>query len=351
MALFKPWTWFQSEERKLKMEELRLKIEEARLNIQVLTNTLFGQSETLINKSTVKPFKVKNIRYVGGTTIAVLDNGEILVKENTALGFYDLMKQVTEEKAFRAAFAEETIIEEKKDKKVEVETEEERKEVRDNFGVLRHNSDFIVEGKDVFFKNVRLPLPASVLGSFIEIEEKKLLAQEEDEEEYWTERYEALKMFWYWTALNPIEASRNDLLSFVKRENISITTNGMLEMYRRIIKVGEDEGKVDFISNNYFKVKKQKKGPANFDVWEEENGDFVLVKKEVSPMGLPYKTLLGNLKELYEGLSKLKTNKYTDNHTRTKNIYVGSVYKEDEDKIDLNNAVDCSNGLMCSPLI
>jgi hypothetical protein len=55
--------------------------------------------------------------------------------------------------------------------------------------------------------------------------------------------------------------------------------------------------------------------------------------------------LIGVVGELYEKLGEVLENNFTDAHTRKKFIQVGSIYREDEDKIDLSNRVSCSRGL------
>jgi hypothetical protein len=57
------------------------------------------------------------------------------------------------------------------------------------------------------------------------------------------------------------------------------------------------------------------------------------------------RTVIGNLETLYNGLPSMQENHFTDNHTHKMTIKIGEVYKEDEDKIDLDNTVSCGAGL------
>ena len=148
-------------------------------------------------------------------------------------------------------------------------------------------------------------------------------------------------MFTFWLLLNPIESSRNDCLDFVKKNDIQLTTNGLLVCYRKVVSSGsKNKELIKFISESYFKIKKWKKSPKQYEVFDD-NG-FVITQGDKRH---DYNNHKGNLAELYQNLHTLKENTYTDNHTKTKIIKVGSIYKEDEDKIDLDNTRDCSSGL------
>jgi len=335
MKFFKPWTWFQSEERKLQLEALKLQIQYFSMMLErERANPLPPTEEIKLvveeKETYAKPYQ--SIRYINGTVVVVMHDGSTLTKQNVSRTFYQNVCNCSSIEEVQDLMF---------DVPVEVETQEEREMVQDNLAILRVNKDFTVTDDGVvYLKKVNLPMPASVTGTFIEILEKMALGDKEMEEPY-----EALKMFWYWTALNPVESSRRDLLNFVKNKDIKITKNGLLEMYRRIVSVNKDEKvtdktKIDFISNSYTKVKFWKKNPTKFKICEE-NGSYSLIKEEKPDVG----TLVGNLYDLYKNLSVQEENRYTDNHTHTKDIRIGAVYKEDEDKIDLNNREDCSNGL------
>lgn len=217
--------------------------------------------------------------------------------------------------------------------------------VEESKHILLGDKDFEKRGNDLFLKGVNLALVPVVLASFIEIAEK--ISAESDTVVYGElEEYnEALKMFWRWTALNPIESSRRDLLTFVKQNDISITSNGLLELFRRICKVENTTNNelLEYVSEQYIKVKKAKKGPGNFLVYKE-SGEYTLYKNDPE-LALGDLEYIGNLKDLYNTLKESEENIYTDNYTHTKEIKIGYVYKEDENKIDLDNTVSCSNGL------
>lgn len=347
MKFFKPWTWFQSEERALKLEQLKLEIEKARLGIEMMRMQLHmnqiplnTQQSTAVVKDvpTEKPYK--SLRLIDTTILLTLHDGSILSKDDVDMDFYDKVSNCSTEKQVITMFLPK--IEQVISKEVEIETPEERQIVIDNFAVLRSNPDFTIIENKVYLSNISLEMPASVIGSFIEVQEKLLLAKagKQDTEEL-EETYQALKMFWYWTALNPIEESRRDLLAFVKNRDITITKNGLLQMYRKIVSVSnEDNGLHEAIGLEYGKIKKWKKSPSSYHLYLTEEGNYV-----AKTHGQDKWQDKGNLQELYNELPNMGQNRYTDNHTHTKDIRIGQIYKEDEDKIDLNNQRDCSNGL------
>jgi hypothetical protein len=356
MSFFKPWTWFSSEERKNKLEEQKLQIEhqklknrELELRIQALelstSKPMSVVKETPAPVVAIKKEKIyASLRMTDDTVIVVLKDGRTFSKEvNEEQLFFDIKNANTVEEIISLMTSDELlkVIEEEQGDTIVKDTEEEKAIVKENKHLLQDHPDFVVEGDEIFLVGVKLPMPKAITASFMEMVEKMSLYP--DNEEY-KEDYESLKMFWYWTALNPIESSRNDLINFVRRHDVNITKNGLLEMYRKVVKVKgktSNEAEVDFISKSYLQVKKWKKSPANFNVWYSHK-EYKIEKVDKK---LEDKVCIGNLAELYSNLSNVEGNVYTDSHTHTKVIKVGHVYQEDEDKIDLNNKIECSGGL------
>ena len=212
--------------------------------------------------------------------------------------------------------------------------------------ILSSNSNFEIEGDKVYLKGIKsIAIPSSIVGEFIrlhsEINYYKYQSLYSTPVKTYKEEFDALLMFTFWLLLNPIESSRNDCLDFVKKNDIQLTTNGLLVCYRKVVSSGsKNKELIKFISESYFKIKKWKKSPKQYEVFDD-NG-FVITQGDKRH---DYNNHKGNLAELYQNLHTLKENTYTDNHTKTKIIKIGSIYKEDEDKIDLDNTVPCSSGL------
>ena len=217
--------------------------------------------------------------------------------------------------------------------------------------ILSTNDNFEIEGDKVYLKGIKsIAIPSSIVAEFIRLQEN-LEAVKTDNTNLekitlYEEEFNALLMFTFWLLLNPIESSRNDCLDFVKKNDIQLTSNGLLVCYRKIVSKGsKNKELIKFISENYFKKKKQKKSTKNYFIYSRL-GDYMLCKNNKLPKdNNPYWVNEGNLHELYQNLRTLKENTYTDNHTKTKTIKIGSIYKEDEDRIDLDNTISCSSGL------
>lgn len=221
--------------------------------------------------------------------------------------------------------------------------------------ILSSNSNFEIENEKVYLKGIKsIAIPISIVSEFIrlhsEINYYKYQSLYSTPVKEYKEEFDALLMFTFWLLLNPIESSRNDCLDFVKKNDIQLTSNGLLICYRKVVSTGNEKKElIKFISENYFKKKKQKKSAKNYSIYFSDDFEGYKIIKTNKICQIEFQdrnhSILGNLHELYQNLHTLKENTYTDNHTKTKTIKVGSIYKEDEDKIDLDNTVSCSSGL------
>lgn len=344
---FFSFEWLSSKERQKQKEDMVIKLAEMEKNSVKPTekgDELQEEFRKQVLEAPMKPFK--SCRLIGGkTVVVVLHDGTNLSKNSPEL--IGKVRQAQSEEEIIELF---TIRETVGIGKIE-ETAQEKQLVMGNRKILLNNEDFVIENENTFLKNIPLAIPAIVLASFIELCEKiehleymESMLEEgmiiEGLDELY-ENYEALKAFWAWTALNPIESSRRDLLNFVKKNNITITSNGLLVMYRRVVKKKEENHElIQFVSNQYNKIKKWKKSPKNYEIFN----DGGLILQEVGTNN-GTNGWVGNLEELYLDLPNMQGHTYTDGHTRKKDIRVGQVYREDEDKIDLDNSRACSSGL------
>lgn len=214
--------------------------------------------------------------------------------------------------------------------------------------ILSSNSNFEIENDKVYLKGIKsIAIPSSIVAYFISLLENINNTSNINEINNLKEEFNALLMFTFWLLLNPIESSRNDCLTFIKKNDIQLTSNGLLVCYRKVVSRGSNNKElIKFISENYFKIKKWKKSTKNYNVhYGESTGYFLMGLANNDHQGSNDKSFIGNLHELYQNLHTLKENTYTDNHTKTKIIKIGSIYKEDEDRIDLDNTIPCSSGL------
>lgn len=242
--------------------------------------------------------------------------------------------------------------EEIKDSDFDLEVE---KTITPLINILSSNSNFEIENDKVYLKGIKsIAIPSSIAAEFIrlhsEINYYKYQSLYSTPVKEYKEEFDALLMFTFWLLLNPIESSRNDCLDFVKKNDIQLTSNGLLICYRKVVSKGsKNKELIKFISENYFKKKKQKKSAKNYSIYFSDDFEGYKIIKTNKICQIEFQdrnhSILGNLHELYQNLHTLKENTYTDNHTKTKTIKVGSIYKEDEDKIDLDNTISCSSGL------
>lgn len=227
---------------------------------------------------------------------------------------------------------------------------EESEIVKPFLSIFDSVDDFEVVGDKLFFRNIRsVEIPPLIVARFVELLEgiKHNVIQPNFEGEQLKEELKSLKAFTYWLLLNPIESARKDALNFIRKNQLPITSNGMLVTFRKVVsKVKTNKELVKFISESYFKVKKNKKSPKNYEIFDDNPLICVSGNKKHD-----YNNHVGNLYELYHNLSQFEENIFTDNHTKSKTIRIGEVYKEDEDVIDLDNTKNCSSGLMCSPSV
>ena len=215
--------------------------------------------------------------------------------------------------------------------------------------ILSTNDNFEIEGDKVYLKGIKsIAIPSSIVAEFIRLESER---QENCKKDYGIdyiskdydldEEFNALLMFTYKLLLNPIEQSRQDCLEYVKKYDIKLTNTGNMIMYRRIVSVdNSNKDLIDFVSKQYLKVKSWKKNPGNYEIFDD-NG-LVLAQGDKRH---DYNNHKGNLKDLYNSLSTLEENRYTDDYTKSYDIRIGEVYKIREEDIDINKHGSCGGAL------
>jgi len=233
-----------------------------------------------------------------------------------------------------------------KEKEPENTVEQEESEIVKPFlGIFEGVDDFEVVGDKLFFKNIKsIEIPSLIAAAFVELIEKhrdyvdgqiQTGYLEEDE------TYQSLKMFTLKLLLNPLEESRNQLLTFVRNNSIQVSRFGNLVLYRACYESNESNELVKFVAKEYLKLKAWKKAPRNYEVYDTVEGLKATDKGEIYQDD--YK---GNLAKLYEELPKLqeKGKHYYSSHGKKK-IVIGDVYKIDDSEVDLNSDVCHSGGL------
>lgn len=333
--------WLNSEEREI------LKAAKEKKDFPVIEPVVV-KPEPQIEIST-KPYK--NIFYSNGNLTVVFKDGTMISKSDVNQDIFVSIRDSDSQNHIENLLVQK-IVEPVTAPKQEFETKEERDLVSDNLEVFSGNPDFEVKGKDVFLKGVNLAMPASVIASFIELLEKRDAQKEtaQTKGEYFPgawqsldEQLEALKMFWLKLALNTLPQSREDLLTFVRRNDVRITGNGNLVLYRRIVsKDGADQKLVTFVSQEYYRIKKSGLDTRNFAIAKNvDDYELVDLEKYDGTGNVPFV----NLQVAYLELPTYESNTFTAWHDPKVDIKIGGIYKIPEKGINLNNGLCAAGGL------
>lgn len=344
--------WLSSKERK-ELNALRDENKQLTEKSMALVEKFSKQEDlgpTYPANSTERPYK--NLFYNNETLTVVFQDKSILHKTPVTQDEYNSIKNSSTRDEIEELMGNKQIA---PINLVEIDTPSEIEAVRQSLDIFQGNSDFEVINGELFLKGVSIPVPTVIAGSFIEILENinhiqvGIFLKDRDfpELEEFEESYEALKMFWLKLALNGLEQSRQDLLSFVRKNDVKITRNGNLVLYRRIVSLKAEKAEKDliaFISQEYFKIKRWKKATINYYIWKNiQTGTLSLTQHSGIDTDNVEKCL-GNLNDLYKNLDKRESNKFTSAHNKGRyTIKVGTIYKEDEGKINLDNG-NCGAG-------
>jgi len=280
----------------------------------------------------------KNILYSNGIVTVVMNDGTVLSKSAPISLVEQLKKCTDQEMIFKIMGVPVEKIDEDANKGQE--RKEEQRVANKGIEFLADHEDFIVNGTSAFLKGVKLELPPVIIASFAEIianMEENTYAEAFQE---WEKYFRALKMFWLQLALSPLEQCREDLLTFVKKNDVRITPNGNLVLYRRIVSIGGMEKPYTrFVSQEYFRIKKWKKSPKNYFV-VDDYGEYKVVNDPKT------QGVIGSLYDLYHTLAETEENKFTSSHNKGKHIIkIGSVYKIPDTQINLDNGLCAAGGL------
>lgn len=222
--------------------------------------------------------------------------------------------------------------------------------------ILSEIDDFEVVGEDVFLKGVKsIAIPSSIVAEFIRIVSEMDKNREKDYGlEYISkdadlgEEYNSLLMFTYKLLLNPLKESREQLLNFVKKNDVKITSYGNLVLYRACWEAeNESDALVKFVAKEYLKIKSWKKSARNYNVhFSETIGYFLMGIANNEHKGANDLSFIGNLAELYAKLPEMQSEgkQYYSDHGKKK-IVIGDIYKIDDSEVNLDSGVCHSGGL------
>lgn len=222
----------------------------------------------------------------------------------------------------------ELLIEGYKTKKEVIETHNKSIEKLDD--IFSAYPDLFEHKNEAYYrKGIEVSLPETIINAYLDPKSD----------------FKSIDNFWLWLCLNPNEESRQDLITFIKHHGMHITKEGLVLGYRRVIsKQNSNKAYIDFISNEYLKVKtKWKKNPSDFFVYQieytENDTQFVVSHSSKNFEG----KLIGNLKELYLNLDSEEI-QFTDAHTRSYDYKIGIENRMDRSQGNQSNLVSCSTG-------
>lgn len=202
-------------------------------------------------------------------------------------------------------------------------------QLKSNLSAIEKTGGFEYRGGSLYMKGIDLTIPRLLV--------QELAASIE------TERFEALKKFWILCSLNPNPQARQDLFAFLEKSNFTITSTGLFVAYRNVAikNAGQDRVLAEFVNSCVPKVKAWKKSAKNFDVFQNNEGDYLIIDTKKRKTD-PEEQLVGNLEELLETMTDEVV--YTDNHTRTFTIKIGEPVIMPREQCDDNAGKDCSAG-------
>lgn len=228
---------------------------------------------------------------------------------------------------------------------VETNHNDVEKELVSNFlDIFDGADDFEMVGNSVYFTSVKsVEIPSLIVAKFVELISEMEVKRQDNYYEFTKleQEYQSLKAFTLKLLLNPLQSSREQLLTFVRNNSVTITSNGNLVLYRACYEGNESNELVKFIAKEYLKLKAWKKAPSQYEVYDD-NGYVAVHTDKLNE----YNKYVGNLAGLYLQLPEMqkKGKQYYSSHGKKK-IVIGDIYKIDDEAVDLNADVCHSGGL------
>jgi hypothetical protein len=251
----------------------------------------------------------------------VLNDGNIITKTNaTYEDFKTAQNARTEAELFNLAMSQEA----REEKRAYEADLAKARAIQAGLEKLKTINDFTVnQDGSVYLKGISRSLPQILVEEFLTIigsyDELGWLPGDINHHLQHHESYQALKRFFMWCCLNPRAEVAHELYRFLKENSFRITKQGFFVALRNVVSLCDDTELVDFVSNSYNKIKAiWKKDPNNYYV-VRTNGQLSLVTDIVNFEG----TVEGKLTQLYLDLPNMKSNRYTDDWTKTFDIRVG----------------------------
>ena len=266
----------------------------------------------------VKPYK--HLKMVNDVLTIVLNDGNILTKSNATQDDFKTAQNAASEAVLFNLVMSQDVRAEKEAREADIARARAMQQGLEKLSALK---DFIVKDSSVYLKGINRSLPQLLVEEFLVIVdryENNAFTRDLQNALDLDEEFQSLKRFFMWCCLNPRAEVAHELYRFLKENSFRITKQGFFVALRNVVSLCDDTELVDFVSNSYNKIKAiWKKNPDEFRVVKTDDGDYSLEKVTESPNG----EIVGNLTSLYLDLPQMKSNRYTDDWTKTFDIRVG----------------------------
>ena len=337
--------WFKQELAKLQLEEQRIKNEMMKIEMEQKRKEMLADEEEEEEEEDdlddnswedddfedddedpyvyVKPYK--HLKMVNDILTIVLNDGKIITKSKATQEDYKTATQAMSESDLFSIVMSQEVREDKMKRDAEISR---YKAIAKGLELLKSFKDFEVKDSTVYIKGISRSLPQIIVEEFLAIinaySELGIPNEEIAESLEFNESYLALKRFFMWCCLNPRAEVAHELYRFLKENSFRITKQGFFVALRNVVSLCDDTALVDFVSNSYNKIKAiWKKDPSQMNVWKDANNFYFLQNVEYTGSDKDTTFFVGNLTELYLELPEMKSNRYTDDWTKTFDIRVG----------------------------
>jgi hypothetical protein len=285
---------------------------------KILKQELLNQSMENDLIQSKRPYT--NIKLVNKILTVVMQDGSIVSKEDSSIEEYkNVMNCNTAEQIVDLIYTKKH-----KDKQEEKKKSE----------YLRKGLDYLIQigeieerDNSLYFKGINRSIPELLAKKLGVLAQSLLVLHDENLSISMLTRnkdYLALKRFFIWTCLNPRAEVADMLYDFLVRNSMKITRQGLFVALRNVVTVSTKPELIKFISHVYHKVKLGwKKNPSKYTVYKKLEGEYGVTEKSVSDKKDSFG--IGNLQELYNNLSNMEENRYTDNYTKTFDIRIGKL--------------------------
>lgn len=275
----------------------------------------------------------------GNTIIVLLDDGNIIHKDNCDDASYEAVKSAKSDTEVLGVLDDNF-----------KEAAAKMAEVQSLFEDVEKSKYLIKRGDSIYWEGVsELSIPETLVKAIIK-------AEQEDNKD----ALEAYHNFWVLLSLNPDSRCRENLFWFLEKWDMKIAKCGLFIGYRNVDIYSKGTGAIytqslcDFVLSEYSKLKAAQKLISQYWIVVDEN-IYQVVKSD----SLEYnqyvcdEAVMFNLKSLYEELKAVNfiaknvgdDTIYTDHHSHTFRIKVGEIVSMPREETDTCQENSCSRGL------